>query len=267
MRKNPDRRRLTRSNPLGFTLIELLTVILILGILAGLSLTAVIRAKRSAHSTVCKNNIKQMGIWLSEFVTEKNEYPLSFNAELTNQYPDHAVSWQGSLRRMGGFPDVIYGGDGGDVFNCPSAKPPPDLGPHEGYSSYGYNGDGIIGSAKDVPLGLGGKGGEKGAGYPPPVKASEVANPAEMLAIGDSFSGWKTFIVEGRRDDIGLIFSLSAREGETSRAFARHSKSGNYLYCDAHVESVRLEKLYFNVAKGGTHFWIRDNQPHLERLW
>jgi len=251
----------------GFTLIELLTVILVLGILAGLSLTAVARAKRSAHSAVCRNNLKQMGIWMSAFVMESSEYPLGFNAELTNQYPGHAITWQGSLRRMGGYSDVIYEGDGGDIFNCPSAKRPSDLGPYEGYGSYGYNADGIIGAANNPPLGLGGKGGEQGAGYPPPVKASEVANPSEMLAIGDSFIGWKTFIVEGRKDHIGLIFTLSAREGETSRALARHSQAGNYLLCDTHVEAIRLDKLFFNAAREDARLWNRDNQPHLERLW
>ena len=106
-----------------------------------------------------------------------------------------------------------------------------------------------------------------GANYPPPVPAAEVVNPAEMIAVGDSFIGWKGKIVESRMDHIGLMFSIKSREGETARALRRHSQNGNYLFCDTHVESIRLEKLYFNPGKGCARYWNRDNQPHLERLW
>lgn len=247
----------------AFTLVELLTVVIIIAILASLIATAVHSAKRRADGTVCKSNLKQMGVLLNDFVGEKNEYPLAFNPEKESKYPEHASTWSRSLKRIGGLSDIFREGD---LFDCPSARRPGDLGPNEGYTDYGYDSDGIVGGAEDRPLGLGGKGGEQGSGYAPPVKASEVVSPVEMIAIGDSFFGWRTFIVDGRYDSIGLRFTLTAREGETTRALRRHSKYGNYLFCDGHVESVGLGKLYFIPASNYARLWNRDNEPHLERL-
>jgi len=61
----------------GFTLIELLVVIAIIAILIALLLPAVQQAREAARRTQCKNNLKQIGLGVHNYVSSFDKFPPS----------------------------------------------------------------------------------------------------------------------------------------------------------------------------------------------
>src|ERR1039457_1231975 len=57
----------------GFTLIELLVVIEIIAVLASLLLPVLVRAKEGGRATVCRNNLRQIGIAAHMYADDNND--------------------------------------------------------------------------------------------------------------------------------------------------------------------------------------------------
>lgn len=77
----------------GFTLVELLVVIGIIGVLIGILLPAVQQARESARRSQCKNNLKQLGVALHNYLSANGAFPPSFCIKPGTAVGTNNASW------------------------------------------------------------------------------------------------------------------------------------------------------------------------------
>jgi len=235
-----SRTSMRTGTPGAFTLVELLVVIAIIAVLAALLLPGLVHAKRRAQSTACISNLRQLGLAMHTYLGDHHVYP---HFRWQKQLDDELT------RRKFGL-DLERG-----VWSCPSSKlktPMPD--PHGFYvqqASYGYNELGVlkVGNPTNL-LGL-----VKAVTGEVEVREADVANPADMMAIGDTFNGGGTL---WRRD----LDYLRKHDNDLSR----HGGRANVIFCDEHVESPQQTFLLEDTSDAALVRWNRDHRPHRDRL-
>lgn len=147
----------------AFTLIELLVVVAIIGVLVGLLLPAIQKAREAAQRAACVNNLKQIGLALHNFHGEKGYFPGNVrppaaptirsrwtfhilpHLEQGNLYQayDDAQNWDAG-------PNLAVSATFLKVFNCPST---PDQGRLDGNPANAGGFPGIPASGTPLVIG------------------------------------------------------------------------------------------------------------------
>ncbi len=101
----------------GFTLVELLVVIAIIGLLVALVLPAVSRARESARTASCQNNLRQFGVGMHIFADrDRNERFCTGAMSLGSISSEAHETLAIAMNRLGGKSNTGEGGESSERF-------------------------------------------------------------------------------------------------------------------------------------------------------
>jgi prepilin-type N-terminal cleavage/methylation domain-containing protein/prepilin-type processing-associated H-X9-DG protein len=223
----------------AFTLVELLVVIAIIALLMGILLPALTAARRQGQATVCRSNLRQIGIALNFYAEAWNFFVPRGAGSSGDTWFQQVIPYLGGRQKMVDFRDV-------KIYRCPSY---PNKNQPVCYVVNGWR----FNSPTDTI----------GASVESPTRISGLKKLDTKIYMADSEDGpWRGLIIDPAHpswfeSDVWssnhLASNISAlQDSANGRRVARirHSKGAtrpgcHYLFLDWHVEWVMADNVTY----------------------
>ena len=196
----------------AFTLVELLVVVAIVALLAAILLPVFNKARDSAKTSSCQNNLRQIGIAMELYASDyRGIYPSSYAASKNCTWSDGAAQYAKS--------DAI--------FTCPKAPErfyqrgcPPDAVVNE--VGHRYDGGYVLNTPDSERYSI--------------VSQNRIRTPAQMILVTEGDSGDVTYV----RTGVGPITDDGLRDASLDY---RHNSGINALFADGHTKWLTKDAL------------------------
>jgi len=210
----------------GFTLIELLVVIAIIAILASILFPVFAQAREKARSISCLSNEKQIGLGITQYAQDNDEY----NPSLNSPPPNNMIWWQ--------LIDPYVKSH--KVYLCPDDSFSRGTGIEAVSYSMAFNwGDW-------GPCGAGGCTNQSEFS-PAGANLSMISSPTTTIIVTErwnSYHQWgQGWAGDNFCNDGEFLYGQggSAASPTSPRAASGHSGGSNYVFCDGHAKWMKFE--------------------------
>jgi prepilin-type N-terminal cleavage/methylation domain-containing protein/prepilin-type processing-associated H-X9-DG protein len=241
----------------GFTLVELLVVIAIIAVLAMLLVPVVAQSKAKARAIQCRSNIRQTLLAFHMYTEDNENFPYDF---LWWQQVAPYVAVNATKMGPEGKIPLWH------VWHCPGDKAfwAPTVNYTQAWMSYAPNSFGC-GSWPGTVGALGLLKAVDDSGKLTSIRASEVAQPCEMVAFGDAYASTVGNQIT-RSSRSSLIGVNKVPNGDESWNWIRYltHRQLNVGFVDGHSSGFDHQKLLLEKSETAWLRWNRDARPHLD---
>lgn len=255
----------------GFTLIELLVVIAIIALLLAVIVPALRKAKESAHSTVCRNNLKTLALANEMYASRWDGWyvPVIDTTMTLKGQP----TWNSNteFRDIVGLEDAYVGSSFvmPKQYLCPSDKQSIQSywdqtgGVYQNYVSYGGNLTDWGPSSKN-PVSWGGN--IPVGNWACRLRAAQLRSPAGKIMFVDAGDLWAQKGGANYRaywDKYGQDIVKYRSLNMWYPVYYRHKEGANLAFFDGHADFQKKENLFF-YAEGTT---LAPDEKRNDLIW